>query len=256
MKRFLLVLLLCLPVAAQGAIAVTYKGSVYTTSNTQSTYTSSPTWTPTANSLLVACVVTTYSSSPTDPSDVSGHGITYTKLTLGTSTLSTTHQLSIWVAKAGGSPTSAAAVATVTSTNGTGGVVIELEVTGADVTGTAAQAIVVSNATNNGSSTSRTVTLASASDVKNRPIIFAVQLSNTAQTQNGSWTIGQHATPNFNTPATGASAAWRTDAFNTSGAVDGANVAWRCVGIEVKGAAVTGWGSLMGHNRNRLVRPQ
>ena len=103
------------------AIAITWKSSIYNTT-AAATYTAAPTWTPTANSLLVALVCGT-STTNADPTGVTGHGITYSKLTLGTSSLSTTHQLSIWVAKAGATPTSVAAVATW-GTNRTGGVVI------------------------------------------------------------------------------------------------------------------------------------
>jgi hypothetical protein len=223
------------------AIGITYKSSVYQTTNTASTFTGSPTWTPAANSLLVCFVCTAYSSSPTDPSGVSGHGVAYSKLTLGTSTLSTTHKLSVWVAKAGASPTSAAPVATVTSTNGTGDLLIEFEITGHDNAGTALQAIVDSTATNNGNTgTSATVTLASAADPDNRAMTFVVQLSNNAPTTAGSWTLSANASGNFNTPATGAAALFDTASFNTAGAATVANNAtWRMVGIEIKSALVT-----------------
>jgi hypothetical protein len=216
------------------AIGITFKSSVYQTNNTQSTFTGSPTWTPAANSLLVCFVCTAYSSSPSDPTGVSGHGVAYSKLTLGTSTLSTTHKLSIWVAKAGASPTSAAPVASVTSTNGTGDLLIEFEVTGHDDSGTALQAIVDSTATNNGTGTSATVTLASPASAANRAMTFVVQQSNNAPTTAGSWTLSANASGNFNTPATGAAALFRTDAFDTAGAATTQNVAWRMVGIEIK----------------------
>src|SRR4051812_4052558 len=106
------------------AIGITYKSSVYQSTNTAATFTGSPTWTPQRDSLIVCFVCTAYSASPTDPSGVTGHGLSYSQLTLGTSTLSTTHKLSAWVAKAGTSPTSVAPVATVTSTNGTGDLLI------------------------------------------------------------------------------------------------------------------------------------
>lgn len=218
------------------AIVTTWKSSVYQTTNTAATVTASPTWTPTANSLLVACVCTAYSSSPTDPTGVTGHGVTYSALTLGTSTLSTTHKLSIWVAKAGGSPSSTACVAAVTNTNGTGDLIIEFEVTGADVSGTALQAIVASSATNTGSGTAQTVTLAAASAPGNRPLVFGVHLSNTAPTAAGSWTLTAGAAGNFNTPATGASAVFNNTTFDVNGAATGANVAWRMVGIEIAAA--------------------
>lgn len=217
------------------AITATYRSAVYTTSNTQSSYTGSPTYTPAANSLLVCFVCTTYSSSPSDPSAVSGHGVSYTKLTLGTSTLSTTHKLSAWVANAGASPTSAAPVATVTSTLGTGGVLIEFEVTGADMTAVLST-IVDSMKSNNATGTSRTLTLNSPGSTDNRALLFTVQLSNAAPTAAGNWSIQSGASGNFGTPATGAAVLNRADAFDTAGAATGANVAWRMIGLEIKAA--------------------
>jgi hypothetical protein len=221
------------------AITITWKSSIYTT--TAGGQTASPTWTPAANALLVACVVQSYSSSPLDPTGVSGHGVSYSKLTLGTSTLSTTHQLSIWVAEAGASPTSAAEATTVSGTT-TGSCIIAFEVTGAEVSGNALQAIVASTATNNGTGTAETVTLAAAANANNRAIIFGVQLSNTAPAAAGSWTLtgtagtGNGATGNYNTPATGAIALFNNSTFDTAGAATGANVAWRMVGIEIAAA--------------------
>ena len=217
------------------AITITYKSSIYST--TAGNLTASPTWTPAANSLLIACVVTSYASSPADPTGVSGHGIAYSKLTLGTSTLpaaSSTHILSIWVAKAGASPTSAAAATTVTGTT-TGSAIIEFEVTGANVSGTALQAIQASTATNIGTTgTAHTVTLASAASPNNRALTFCVHLSNTSHTTAGSWTLTTGATGSYNTPATGPVALFRNDAFDTAGAATGASVGWRMVGIEIK----------------------
>lgn len=224
------------------AIGITYKSAVYQSTNTASTFAGTPTWTPAANSLLVCFVCTAYSASPTDPSGVSGHGVSYSKLTLGTSTLSTTHQLSIWVAKAGASPTSAAPTATVTSTNGTGDLLIEFEVTGHDNSGTALQAIVASTATNSGASgTSATVTLSAAGKSTNRAMTFVVQLSNNAPTAAGTWQLTSGASGNFNTPATGAAAMFDDGTgFNTAGAATVASGAsWRMVGIEIKCAIQT-----------------
>lgn len=220
------------------AIGITYKSSIYTTN--AGGQTGSPTWTPAANSLLIAFVVQSYASSPVDPTAVAGHGVSYSKLTLGTSTLSTTHQLSIWVGKAGASPTNAAPATTVSGTT-TGSAIIEFEVTGCDVSGTALQAIVASSATNTGASgTSATVTLAGATNRSNRAMTFVVQLNNAAPTAAGAWTLTAGAAGNYNTPATGAAALFETGAFDTAGAATVASGAsWRMVGIEIKGVPTT-----------------
>jgi hypothetical protein len=265
MKRLALAVLVWLLAAlpAHAAIGITWKASNFSTSNAASSITATPTWTPAANALLVCIVTTTYTSSPSDPTAVNGHGVSYTKLTLGTSTLSTTHKNSAWVALAGGSPTSAACVATLTTTNGTGATIIEYEVTGYDATGgTAASTIQRSSDTNNAASgTSHTLTLTAAAQATNRAIIWDVQTANAAQTQTGDYTItgtctaGNGSCGNFNTPATGTAAAHRTASFSTSGAVTGSSTNWRMHAIEIKAAAVTGWGQLLGLRRNRLARP-
>lgn len=219
------------------AITITWKGSVYSTA--AGGLTSAPTWAPTPGSLLIACVVQSYASSPLDPTAVSGHGQSYTKLTLGASVLpaaSSTHALSIWVAKAGASPTTAAAATTVSGTTA-GSAIIEFEVVGAEVSGTALQAIIASTATNIATSgTAETVTLAAAAKASNRALIFAVHLSNTNLAAAGSWTLTAGATGSFNTPATGAGAFFNNSTFDTAGAATGANVGWRMVGIEIAAA--------------------
>jgi len=213
------------------AIQITYKSSSYTTS--AGNVTCSPTWTPQANSLIVAFCALTYASSPVDPTGVAGHGISYSAMTLGTSTLSTTHKLSGWAAKAGASPSSAACVATVSGTT-TGGLVIEFEVTGADVSGTALQAFQATNASNTGTSTTPTVTLAGFTDALNRAMTFAVVLANAAPTTSGAWILTTGAAGNFTNPATGAVALFENNQFDTAGACNTSNAAWRMVGIEIK----------------------
>ena len=111
---------------------------------------------------------------------------------------------------------------------------IEFEVTGADVSGTALQALQASNATNNGSSTTPTVTLAAATDALNRAMTFVVVLANAAPTTSGSWLLTSGAAGNYNTPATGAAALFENNQFDTAGAANTSNAAWRMVGVEIK----------------------
>jgi hypothetical protein len=213
------------------AIQITYKSSIYSTS--AGNLTCSPTWTPATNALVVAFVVTTYASSPVDPTGVTGHGLTYSAMTLGTSTLSTTHKLSGWVAKTGASPTSVACVATVSGTT-TGGAVIEFLVTGADVSGTALQALQDTTATNTGTSATPTVTLAGATDALNRAMTFVVVLANSSPIASGNWILTTGAAGNFASPSTGAASLFENNQFDTAGAAISANANWRMVGIEIK----------------------
>jgi hypothetical protein len=219
------------------ALTITYKGKIASTTAATS-YTATTSWTPTSNSLLVAFVVTCLGSSPIDPTSVTGHGQTYAKVTgFSAYTLSTTHLLSIWVAKAGGSPSNSAASASYGAVNQTGGVVIEYEITGADLAGTAAQAI-LQTVTATGTATSHTSTnlLAAAGSTDNRSMAFCVHLANEATTPaGGNWTETAGADGNFNTPPTGAEVQHTASTFDRSPAASWTtSSAYRVFAIEVK----------------------
>lgn len=218
-------------------LAFAFRSGVYSTTAATS-YTAAPTWTPGANSLLVAFVVTTLGATPLDPTTVTGHGVSFTKLTLSARTLSTTHAVSVWIADAGASPTSVACVASYGAVSQTGGAVIEFEATGADMTTLAGS--VVQNPTNTGTATSGSVTLASAGNANNRPISFWLHLANEATNAQTNWTLTAGATGNFNTPPTGAAGQFRSDAFETPATASWTgNVLWRGVALEVKAAPVS-----------------
>jgi len=220
------------------AIVTTYRSSVYSTTAATS-YTCAPTYTPAASSLLVACVVTTLGATPLDPTTVTGHGVSFTMLSLSARLLSTTHAVSVWIANAGGSPTSVACVASYGAVSQTGGAIIEFEVTGADLTGTLAASI-VQNPTNTGTATSGSVTLAAPGKPENRPLSFWLHLANEATTAQSLWTLTAGATGNFNTPATGAAGQYRADSFETPATASWTTSAlWRGVALEIKAAAVT-----------------
>jgi hypothetical protein len=220
------------------ALVFAYRSSIYDTT-ASATYTAAPTWTPAANSLIVSFHVGTIGSAPVDPTGVTGHGLTYSKVTLVDTDISTTHRVSVWVAKAGASPTSTACVATY-SPNRNGGVVIEFEITGHDDSGTALQAIVQSP-TATGTGTTGTVAPAAAGASGNRLIAFFAHLQNEATTPRTNWTEEAGADGNFSGPSTGAAAQWRADAYDSAAtATWGSSVAWLGVALEIK--AATGGG--------------
>ena len=64
------------------AIQITFRSAIFSTSAGGLTCT--PTWTPAANGLIVAFASTSYASSPVDPTGITGHGLTYSAMTLGT----------------------------------------------------------------------------------------------------------------------------------------------------------------------------
>lgn len=196
------------------ALAFNYRASVYSTTAATS-YATTGTYTPAAGSLLVAFVISTLGATPLDPSTFTGHGVTWTMLTLSARLLSTTHSISVWVALAGASPSSAAATAGYGAVSQTGAAIIEFEITGANVSGSAAAAI-VQNPTNTGTATSGSVTLASAADAINRALSFWCHLANEATTPRANWTETASADGNFNVPATGAEGQFRSDAFETT----------------------------------------
>lgn len=217
------------------ALTITYRGSVYSTT-AASSYTAGTSWTPAANSLLVALVVGC-STTVADPTSVSGHGGSYTKLTLSANGISTTHALSVWVRDAGASPTNAAAAASWGSSR-TGGAVIEFEVTGAAIAG-GATGCIVQNPTNNGTGTSGSVTLSAAGNSQNRPMSFWCHLANEATTPRTNWTETTGADGNFNNPATGAEGQFRSDTFETTASASWTtSSAWRGVALEIKAQLV------------------
>src|SRR4051812_9279918 len=108
---------------------VTCRASVFSTT-AASSYATTGTYTPAANSLLVAFVENSLAATPLDPTTFTGHGVTWTKLTLSSRLLSTTHCVSIWVANAGGSPSSAAVTAGFGAVSQTGCSVVEYEIAG------------------------------------------------------------------------------------------------------------------------------
>jgi len=246
-----LVVLLVAQLYAANGITITFKSAVFSTS--AGAVTCTPTWTPTANELVIAFAETSYASSPVDPTGVTGHGLTYSQVTLGASNTPTagTHKLSAWVAKTGGSPTSVACTDTVSGTT-TGSSIVEFEVVGADVSGTALQAIQASTATNTGTSTTPTVTLASPTLTGNRAMTFVTVLANAAPTASGAWTLTAGAAGNFNTPATGVAAFFQNGKFDTAGAASTSSAEWRMVGVEIKSKKMVG--PLLGMLRNRTVR--
>jgi hypothetical protein len=199
------------------ALTLTYRVKYHSTSAASSMATDS-TYTPAANSLSVVFVCNSLASTPLDPATVSGHGISYTKVTLASRLLSTTHCFSVWVAKMGSSPSSAAVTADWSGTNQTGGTIIEYECTGAEIGGTALAAIIQNNvATGTSNNVTSTNLLAAEKKASNAALAFWVHLTNESggTLTAGSFTAGV-ALAGFNTPATTAGAQHTTGTFSRS----------------------------------------
>jgi len=223
------------------AVTPTYRVKYHSTTASASMATDT-TYTPAANSLSVVFVCNSLASSPLDPTGVTGHGVTYTQVTLSARLISTTHTCSMWVAKMGASPTTTAVTAAFNSVNQTGGTIIEYEVTGHDNVGTALQAIVQA-VTTNGTSNNVTATnlLAAATNSDDRAIAFWIHLTNEAggTYTNGNWTSG-FAAAGFNVPATTGGGQHTASTFDRSPQASWTtSAAYRVVAVEIKSASAT-----------------
>jgi hypothetical protein len=212
----------------------TFRASVFSTTSAAS-YAASPSYTPAAGSLLVAFVESSLASSPINPTSVTGHGVTFSSLSIA-GALSTTHRVSVWVADSGAAPTAVATTASFGSTNQSGCSIIEYEITGVDLSGGAVAAIVQSPV-NTGTGTTGTVTLSAAGNSENIELAAFVHLANEGTTPRTNWTEPVGSDGNFNAPATGVEAQYRTDTFETTvSATWATSSAWLGVALEIKAA--------------------
>lgn len=139
-------------------ITVTHKASVFSGSNATSYATGS--WTPTASRLAICCVQSELSGAPAEPT-ISGNGLTWTKADgYQDDTSGTQSRITVFVALTGGSPSAGAVTADFGAETELGGNVIVDEVSGADVSGTALNAIVqTKTGSTSGSGTSESISL-------------------------------------------------------------------------------------------------
>lgn len=177
----------------------------------QSSYTPTQSaYTPAAGSYLVAFVVNSLAATPLDPT-FTGHGVTWTKLSLSTRLLSTTHCISVWVANAGASPTSTKVVADFGGVNQTGCAIIEYEITGVALGATPDLGINLQTV-GSGTGTTGTVTYNARGNPANGQISFFVHLANETTTPRASWVEDATVVSDgsYNTPTTGAEGQYRS----------------------------------------------
>jgi hypothetical protein len=219
------------PTPDSTGLVIRYRASLYSTGNATS-YATSATYTPQAESLLVAFVCVGSTEQAAAPT-VSGHGVSWTALSLANHLLSSTHRIDVYVANAGASPTSAAFTVSGFGSNRTGCTITEFEVRNASLSGGVTSAV-VQKPTNNGTGTSGSVTLAAATAARNRPISFFAHLANEVSNAQTNWTLETGARGNFNTPATSAIGQFRNDAFETTASSSwSTSSAWRGVALEI-----------------------
>lgn len=165
------------------AFTVTDLGEAVTGYGTSVTLSS---FTPTANRLMIACV-TVYSETTID--SITGHG-TWELIDSGTAGAGFgRYRQNIYALKTGGSPSASAVTANYTPTGGgdTGGLRI-VEIDGADISGTATQAIIQNHyAADYVGSTPATLTgtLSAFASATNLTIIFAHELAGHTDPESG-----------------------------------------------------------------------
>jgi hypothetical protein len=220
------------------ALAFAERTSSYSTTNATS-YATGTLFTPAASSLMLAFVFPSSTDAvEAQPTSVSGNSVTYTQCTT-TVFVSGVGSGSAWVGIVGGSPTNGAVTASGWGTARTGIGMSVFEITGADVSGTALNAL-ASAFTATGTATSGSVTMTGGPlSAGNLAAGFfdhtaAENISAGANCAVGS--TGNYATPNrgmgsvYNNTATygNPAASWTTSA------------AFRALGVEVKVAAAVG----------------
>lgn len=153
------------------AISIANKGSIF--SGTNATSYSTASYTPAASRLLLALIVNVNNVAGTDPVEpvVTGNGLTWAKIaTYMADNVGQKTRISLWGALTGATPSAGALTAdfSADTTAQLGCNIIVDEVTGADISGTVATAIVQAvTGTANGSGTSETITLAALASANN-----------------------------------------------------------------------------------------
>lgn len=218
------------------SLAFFARSQVNSTTNAAS-YATGTAYTPAVGSLLI-CVVCASSTetTETDPTSVTGHGLTFTKLST-TVFQSAVDTITVWVAEVTGSPTNDVVTASGWGTNRTGCNMTVIEVTGADLSGGAVAAIVASNIqTHNGTGTATSVSLTmnAAGAAGNLCMGFFVHTAAEVIAAGTGNTLGS--TGSYTTPNRGAGSVWNTSSYANPAATWTTSAAWRGIGLEIVAA--------------------
>ncbi|MEY4932895.1 MAG: hypothetical protein RLZZ403_1215 [Pseudomonadota bacterium] len=222
------------------AIAFTFKSAQFSTT-ASTTYTGTTDWTPQANALQIAFVCGGSTASTVDPTTVTGHGLTWTKLSgLGANLVfGTAHTPSVWVSKTSASAGSSGSASANWATSRTGGVIVQFEITGIDLT-VGSTSNVVEYVSSTGTGTFGTATLTGPTRTGNRPCAFYIHAANEATTPKSTWTEAAGADGNFANPATGAEVQYITSAYETgSSATWSTSSVWRSFALQILAPAET-----------------
>lgn len=216
--KWLLLFLSCLPCFGQfdvgsGTVGLSVRtlGSSAATGNDDNESTAS--YTPRANSMLVAIVVNTKASAPDQPV-VSGNSLVWNEI-FDTNFL-TTHRLTIWQAKCGSGMTPGAFTASTAPTAQTGWCVGVIEITGGIFTGTGGTNGIRQRVNANTSTATATATFGALRAGAVSITLVSFDDNGTASPEAG-WT--ELIDVNFNTPATQICVAYRLKNTDTTGVI-------------------------------------
>ena len=211
-----------------------------TNSSSATTITTTANISPTASSLLIVFVgAASGEATETDPSAVSlSGGVSFTKLSTTSFNSTNNNAITCWVANSGASPGANQSLSVGSWTLARTGVgIVTIQVTGADLSGAASDAIIQPQGTSGTAATSGSMTLSAASDSNNRPVAFFVHNANQTSTARTNWTLAG-TSGGHNTPVRGYMGEWRADAFETTASASWTTSAvWNGYCLEVKIAA-------------------
>ena len=218
--------------AVPNALVFTARGSLSSTTDATS-YSTSGSYDPTDNSLVLACVVNSKASSPDIPT-FSGNGLTWVQVSTRVFGGSSTHRQTVFRAM-GASPTSTAGTADFAGATQTGCIIKVIEYANAETSGSNGSGAIVQASTNAATSTNPTLTLSALNTGKANAVIgFAAHLAGgtTYGSAEASWT---ESTPElaYSTPTSGMVTVHRLITTDNSITITGASTDWCVTGIEV-----------------------
>jgi hypothetical protein len=210
------------------ALVFAFRASTAASANS-SAYTAGPSYTPGANSLLVACVASPSNTTAPDRS-FTGHDVSWTQAL--TVAVGSSDVMAVYVANAGATPTTAVVTAQWTAGR-TGCSLAEYEVTGWDSTVAAILSAVVQIPSTTATSSSPSVTLSAATNSSNRPLAFLYHAVNEVKGPRANWNEGHDA--GHNSPTRSLESQYRTDAFETTASATTATSGlWMMIALEIK----------------------
>lgn len=220
-------------------MALAFNNLETTGTATDGTSNTSGSFTPTADSLIIACYNVERGAS-TDPNSATisdTAGLTWSSITdfLWMATGTGRSRLQVWAAKAPSSPSSMTVTFSHGATTCTGFEWSILEATGSDVSNGVAQCFVQGVTTTvNSTGTNYTITLSAATNSNNRTIMWASHLANEIINITANYTGFGF---NHASPGAGAKSQVRTDTFDTGPTANWTtSIGYGAVAYEIKAA--------------------